>query len=329
MKPVISFIICTYNSPYLITKCIDSILKQKYSGKKEILIVDGESNQETLDLIREYEKKNKNIKVINNKEKLPEGYGKGKWLGWKKCKGEYVFIIDQDNELIDEECVENMLIPFKKEKIFGCVCRLFLDKKDNLMNKYTALVGTDPFLAYRSLDFLINFKDLSKEGDYSIFKIKKDNAIITGGNCFVYNRKILDSVGGYVQDTQNIVNLINRGYNLVAISNKSFTHHSAFNGFFDFIKKKKKWARVYASKNIKKKNSDFSYIPRTKTERKKLILNIFLITTIFPNFLISLRQVIKTRLKIWAIHPILTFITGFIYFYYAFLKIFYKTNSNN
>jgi glycosyltransferase involved in cell wall biosynthesis len=321
MKPLISFIICTYNSPDLIIKCINSILKQKYSGKKQILIIDGGSNQETLSLIKRYEKEHKDIEVIKNKEKLPEGYGKGKWLGWKKCKGEYVFIIDQDNELIDEKCVENMLIPFKKEKnILGCVCRLKLDKNDNLINQYVAIVGTDPFFAYKSLDYLINFIDYQKKEDYGLISINKDNIIITGGNCFVYNKKILDSVGGYIQDTENIQKLTKKGYNQVAITEKVFTHHSAIKGFFDFIRKKKRWAKVYK----KNDENNFSYIPNNKHSRKDIIINLFFVFTILPILFISLKQTIKTKEKVWMFHPVMAFITGFIYLFYTFVKIVLK-----
>ena len=110
----------------------------------------------------------------------------------------------------------------------------------------------------------------------------------------------------------------------MAISNNSFTHHYAFKGFFDFIKKKKKWARVYEPK--KSKNQNFSYIPKNKTERKKLILNLFFIITIIPNFFISFKKTLKTQEKIWLFHPIFTFITGFIYFYYVFFKNILKIN---
>jgi glycosyltransferase involved in cell wall biosynthesis len=110
--------ICTYNAPELIKRCLDSVIKQKYSGKKEILIVEGGSVKETLGIIKDYCKKYDYIKIINNKKRLPEGYGYGKWLGWKKCKGEFVFIVDQDNELQGENCLNEMLKPIKKEYLF-------------------------------------------------------------------------------------------------------------------------------------------------------------------------------------------------------------------
>ena len=310
----ISFIVCSYNYPE-ISKCLDSILRQKYKGKIEILIVDGGSNEETLRVIKNYAKRFKNVKILNNKEKLPEGYGKGKWFGWKKAKGNFVAIVDQDNELQGENWINEMLMPFK-EDIFGCACKLVVNKEDSLTNQYIALQGTDPFLAYKSLDGIINLKKIGEDkGNYIIFEINKRNLIITGGNCFVYRKKDLDKVGGYIQDTDNIVRLVNSGKNKIAIPKNAGTHHLAVKSFIDFIRKKKKWAKTY------RPAGNFSYIPRTREERKDLIINLFLISTIIPNFFIAIKKIAETGEKAWILHPILTFITEFIYFFYAFVRL--------
>lgn len=326
-EPKISFIICTYNSPELIKKCLDSILNQKYNGKKEIILVDGGSEKVTIELLSDYKKKNKEIKIINNKNKLPEGFGMGKWLGWNSANGDYVFIIDQDNELVGKNFVNEMLIPFKnKEKVFGCTCRLKIGYEDNLINQYIALVGTDPFFAYRSLDGIINLnkiEEISEEKEnYFLFEINKDNLIITGGNCFVYKKSLLDDVGGYTKDTENIIRLVEQNNNKVAILKNAKTHHRAVNGFLDFLRKKKKWAKVYLDKEVKddKEVKKFSYLPKTRQERREFIKNFFIIFTIVPNIFISMKKIIQSREIAWILHAFLSFITGFIYFFYAFLR---------
>jgi len=317
MAKNVSFLVCTYNAPVHIKKCLDSIIRQKYSGKKEIIIMDGGSEGKTIVLLKRYMEKHKFIKLFHNKKKLPEGYGKGKWAGWKKCTGEFVFIVDQDNELHGENCLNEMLKPFKNEEIFGSLCRLAVDCRDSITNQYISLVGTDPFMAYKSVDGMINIKKLGEDsGDYSILKIKKDCLLITGGNCFVYRKKYLDKVGGYVQDTENIARLVEIGKNKVAIPKDAFTHHKATTGFIDFIMKKKKWAKAYAPAEEK-----YSYLPSSKEDRRKFLINLFFIFTILPNIYIAFRQIVKSREKAWIMHPILSFITGVIYFIYAFLRI--------
>lgn len=326
MEPFISFIVCSYNASELILKCVNSILKQKYSGKKEIIIVDGGSDKETLHVLKELKEKHREIIILNNPKKLPEGYGMGKWLGWKKAKGEYVFIIDQDNELESNDCVRDMLIPFKdSSKVFGCVCNVKVYHEDSLTNQYVSLTGTDPFFAYRSLGGFINPKKIGEDmGDYIIIKINPNNLLITGGNCFIYKKELLDKLGGYVQDTENVMKLVNSGHDCVAISKNASTHHLATKGFFDFIKKKNKWADSY--KKIKKEKADFSYIPSTKLARKKMLINIFFIITVIPNILLAMKKIIETKEKAWILHPLLSFITGFIYFYYFIFQ--YNSGAN-
>ncbi len=323
MKSLISFIVCSYNAPELITKCINSILRQKYSGKKQILIVDGGSDEATLNVIENMHKRHGEITLIKNKNKLPEGYGMGKWLGWKKADGNYVFIIDQDNELEGDNCVNEMLMPFEKKDVFGCLCRVKTDYNDNLTNQYVSFMGTDPFLAYRTVDILISLKKIEEDyGKYSLVRISPKNILITGGNCFVYKKKYLDSIGGYIQDTQNVMNLVNKGYDCVAIAKNAHTHHRATKGFFDFIKKKQKWAKTY-NFSVEKTNK-FSYMPSTKIQRKEFILNLFFIATFFPTLVIAMKKIIETREKAWILHPILSFITLFIYSYHFAIENFLK-----
>lgn len=316
----LSFIICTYNYPH-VSRCLDSILKQR-AKDIEIIIVDGGSDKETLDILEEYKSKFKYIQILHNKEKLPEGEGNGKWLGWKEARGKFVAIVDQDNELQGENWISEMLKPFSEEKIFGCACRLDLKKEDSLTNQYISLQGTDPIFAYKSLDGIINLKKIGEDkGDYLLLEIKKTNLIITGGNCFIYKKSDLDEVGGYIQDTENIAKLVNFGKNKIAIPKFARTHHLATTGFFDFIKRKKRWAKKYQMPQ-----GEFSYSPRTRKERKALLINLFLILTIFPNFMLALKKIFESKRRAWILHPILPLITFIIYFIHTFMRLKLRLN---
>jgi len=315
----VSFVICTYNGGELVARCLNSILKQKHRGKTEILIVDGGSDKETLAIIKNYQTRFKNIKMLHNKEKLPEGFGKGKWLAWKNAKGKFVAIVDQDNELQGENWIQEMLKPFSEDKVFGVACKTASIKGDSLTNKYIVLQGTDPAVAYKSLDGTITLKKLGEDKkDYKLIEIKKENPIITGGNCFIYKKSYLDKLGGYIQDTENIIKLVNSGINKIAVPKNARTHHFATKGFIDFIKKKKKWANEYK----KPKENQFSYMPSTKIQRKELLINLFYTFVILPNVFIMFKKIIEShgKEKAWILHPILPWLTTFIYFFYAFLK---------
>lgn len=93
-KPFVSAMIVVRNEETRIEKCLDSLLNQDYPDDRyEIIIVDGESTDRTLDVVKEiYEqtKKEKSVpdlRVVNNpKHILASGWN----IGIKEARGEYV-----------------------------------------------------------------------------------------------------------------------------------------------------------------------------------------------------------------------------------------------
>ena len=67
IAPLVSVIMPSYNSKKYIKKAIDSVLEQTYSNF-ELIIVDGNSTDGTLDILDEYKKQDRRIKVIQDEE---------------------------------------------------------------------------------------------------------------------------------------------------------------------------------------------------------------------------------------------------------------------
>lgn len=281
---MISVVICTYNSPNLIEKCVNSILSQKGLDEKvEILFLDGGSDRETLELLKNFSRiKDKifSMRVIENKNKVAEGKYNGKWLRFNESEGDIVGFIDQDNELIREDVFKKIRYLMRKEKdCFGFAHRLCLDQNENWVNRAISLIGTDPILAYRSLDYLSSIgkvKGLQKDG-YRIVEIPSEETIITGGNCFFYNRSDLEKIGGYTQDVENIYLLNRIGRNKIILLDESTTNHRAISGLLSFFVKKKGYGKGYSSKK-----KEFSYFPKTALERRSFIINFCKILFVFP-----------------------------------------------
>ena len=166
----ISIVICTYNGQGLIKRLLDSIFSQNYSGKLEVICVDGGSGDGTLELLKKYK-----VKIHHNLKKYPEGRGMGKDQGVKLAKNEIILIVDQDNRLIGKDCLRNLVLPFLKDKeIFGAACRLYVDENDNLTNRYLSYVGTDPFASNRSLEGRMALEKIQLKdcGEYFSYVIK-------------------------------------------------------------------------------------------------------------------------------------------------------------
>ncbi|MBL4903604.1 glycosyltransferase family 2 protein [Desulfocapsa sp. AH-315-G09] len=68
-KPLVSIVTPAYNAESFLVECIESVLAQTYRNW-EYLIVNNCSEDSTLDIIKEYAKKDKRIRLFNNKKLL-------------------------------------------------------------------------------------------------------------------------------------------------------------------------------------------------------------------------------------------------------------------
>ena len=91
--PLVSIITPTFNSEKYLTKALNSILKQKYRNF-EIIVIDGQSNDKTLKIIKKFDKK---IDYwISEKDKgIYDAFNKG----YKLAKGELIGIVNSDDVL--------------------------------------------------------------------------------------------------------------------------------------------------------------------------------------------------------------------------------------
>jgi len=93
MNPKLSILIPIYNVEKYLRQCLDSVCAQTLKNLEIICINDG-STDKSLDVIREYAKKDPRIAIINKKN---SGYGDSMNRGLKKAKGEYIGIVESDD----------------------------------------------------------------------------------------------------------------------------------------------------------------------------------------------------------------------------------------
>lgn len=308
MSLPLSVIICTYNGGNLLRKCLDSVFMQDFKNF-EVICVDGGSTDGTIELIEEYKNKYKNIKIIKNKMKLPEGKGFGKWLGFKEVRGQVVGIIDQDNTLQKNTFFSTVLNIFSKHKeVFAVSGGLKHDLNDLKVVRYISMFGTDSFLAYRSIDALLG-RSIGVE-KFEKFYLKPDNILIVGSNCLFYSKKNVSEVGGYEQDVLTNKKIVESGKSLLFVIKNATKHYSEKN-IYRLIKKKFMWGAKYFTS---KKNEDrFCYFPDSVIERKEFYKNLIYSLLFFPNIEYSIKAFKSTRDIIAFIFPYLAFLNLLAY----------------
>lgn len=114
MSSLVSIAMSTYNGGLFLKEQLDSILKQTYRNL-EIIISDDSSTDNTIEIIKEYQNKDKRIVFYQNKENL--GFVKNFEKAISLCNGDYIALADQDDiwknnkiELFLSQIEENVLI---------------------------------------------------------------------------------------------------------------------------------------------------------------------------------------------------------------------------
>lgn len=113
INPSVSIIVPAYNEAPNIAKTIKSILLNKYSGKKEIIIINDGSTDKTGEIIKKFSKKNKEIKILNTNH-LGKAIAINSAI--KICKNEIFVILDADTE-IDKNAIEEIVQPFIEKNV--------------------------------------------------------------------------------------------------------------------------------------------------------------------------------------------------------------------
>lgn len=146
--PKVSILIPIYNVESYLSKCLDSVLAQTLNDLEIICINDG-STDNSLEIIKEYVKKDKRIIVLNKKN---TGYGDSMNLGLRKATGEYIGIVEPDDWIEPEAFAE----------LYGLAES---NKTDVVKANYYKFRGNDP-------EFVV--KEIS---DYGTKVIKKSDHV--------------------------------------------------------------------------------------------------------------------------------------------------------
>ena len=87
MNNLISIAMCTYNGERFLNEQISSILEQTYRNF-ELVIVDDNSKDNTINIIKEYQSKDNRIKLFQNNKNI--GFLKNFEKAISLCRGDFI-----------------------------------------------------------------------------------------------------------------------------------------------------------------------------------------------------------------------------------------------
>ena len=100
----VSVIVPVYNVEDYLIECLTSIINQTLK-EIEIICIDDCGTDNSINILKEYAKKDDRIKIISHKEN--KGLGPARNTGIKESKGEYISFIDSD-DYISRDYLENL-----------------------------------------------------------------------------------------------------------------------------------------------------------------------------------------------------------------------------
>lgn len=122
----VSIIVPVYNVEKYIHKCLDSLVNQTLKELEFIFVNDG-SPDNSPKIIKEYQKKDKRIKLLNKEN---GGQASARNLGLEHAKGEYIAFLDSD-DYVKENMYEILYNRAKKDNLDIVICNNYLVYKDS------------------------------------------------------------------------------------------------------------------------------------------------------------------------------------------------------
>lgn len=230
--PRISFCIPTLNNEDTLDRCLNSITNQEYPDI-EIIIVDGYSSDDTIEIAKKY-----TDKIYFNKGKL----GRSRQLGVEYSTGEILALFDSD-----------IIIPHKKWLIDAIKYFNYSDKVSTVWP-----VNVTPPDSTLTARLYFNYWKVLMED-----RIKKNRGLFGGGNSLFLKKYILE-IGGidpnlhWGEDFDWAQKLKDRGYQVIFIQDPLY--HDTMRSLKQFAKKQFVGAETFTKTGFQLMNLSLSDI---------------------------------------------------------------------
>ncbi len=188
----LSVVIVNYNVQYFLEQCLISIEKAIKNIQAEVFVVDNNSVDQSVDIIKQ---KFSWVKLIESKENL--GFSKGNNLAIKECLGQYILLLNPDT-LVEEDTFEKCIEFMDSHPDAGGLGVKMMDGKGNFLPESKRSLPTPSVAFYKIFGLSSVFPKSKKFGRYHLGHLNEDenHSIEILSGAFMWMRKsALDQVG--------------------------------------------------------------------------------------------------------------------------------------
>lgn len=238
MKPKVTVIVPVYNAEDTLERCLDSILNQTLK-EIEIIAINDNSKDKSLDILKKYEKKYNNLIVINNEKNLGPATSRNK--GLDIAQGDYIGFVDSDDYIEKEmykkmaSCMNNEvdLVTCSRTRDTGKKIKEIINKQETTNPKELSLVSnyTADKLVKKSIIDKYNIRFPEK------YRYAEDMYFLTIYRCYCNKMRIIQDVFYHITFNPNsITNSYNKNIVKIVEVLKDLKKFLKDNNFYDELK---------------------------------------------------------------------------------------------
>jgi len=292
MPPELSIIIVNWNGGNLLRRCVETIINSEPATTYEIVIVDNDSEDDSLDQLRASETiatlfAREQLRIVNNSEN--RGFGAANNQGFAVTNSPFVFLLNLDTE-VPPGTIDTLLQTMKLDPRIG-ICGPRIVNTDGSLQ--VSAFFSPPRVWHTVLSQLKLYRllphksrgELLLGGHWDHDRLR--SVPMLSGAAMLARREMIDEVGGfneqfhmYSEDTEWCWRITRANWKLVFVPNAVLLHHGATSS-------KKRWSSRERLKVRLEANFNFEHtvLPRWRVTANQL-----------TNYLIVCTQIVGRKL---------------------------------
>lgn len=293
----VSIIVPNYNGSDFIQDCLISLLNQSDKVEYEIIVIDDNSNDNSLELIRLYIKKSSKISLLVNDVNKGQAYTRNR--GLDIAQGDYICFVDSD-DFVSNNFIEKMFNAISINKVDIAISNFkAVDDKGILISKEKNIILENSNLICQLLDAscsAVVWDKIYKRDIINEYQVRFNTGLVNEDILFNFN--YMTKVKKHIYINEYIINYRQHGnsvtkrYDIKTILDMNTIFHEII-----------KSSDFYSDEYIRKAIVDFYiyYVVTIGLKRafrikqyNKLIFAIFKILKTTPNF-ISISSVLRSK----------------------------------
>lgn len=168
--PLVSFIVTSFNYEKYVIKTLESIKNQSYENI-EIIVVDDKSTDNSVERIKEFEHKNKNLNLKLIEHEMNKGQMAAMQTGLRSANGQFVCFVDSDDILVKDYTKTLIRVHMSCSVAFASAQLIEIGENDEIHTTYSvSSFHKEKYFELKSLEDLIDvnvdnvdFKVLTKK----------------------------------------------------------------------------------------------------------------------------------------------------------------------